>query len=736
MQPLGEMLRGAVGLHQQGRLAEAEQLYSKVLEVDARQFDALHLLGLLKHQRGDSVQALRLIGAALEANPGSLEALLNYGGVLSAMNRQEDALACYDRALAIKPDYAGAHYNRGNALMELGRHAEALVCYDRALALKPNDPLALYNRGNALAELNRSDEALAAYDKVLALAPSHPDALINRGKALKNLNRSEEALACFDEVLALRPNDVLAHINRGLALVALDRSEDALIAYDRALALRPDNTDALHNRGAALIQLDRHAEALACCDRALALNPGDDKTLINRGIALVGLNHPEEALACYDQVLERAPDDADALNNRGAALLRLNRHEEALECYDRALELRPNDTSTLNNCGNALVLLHRPKEALTCFDRALALNPGDTETLHNRGNALLVADRYQEALACFDQALVLKPDHAKCHCDIGLARLALGDFAQGWKEYEWRWKTADFLARPRDFAQPRWNGEYVNKTLLAWGEQGLGDEILYSSMVPDLAGHADSVALEVEPRLVKLFARSFPGVRVIGRGKLLPDNIKAQSPLASLGQYLRPSLDAFPRRERGYLIPDAGMAASLRRRLSPNGEVVVGLSWISKNPAMGKFKTALLNDFDPVLRLPGCQLIDLQYGDTLAEREALKQATGLVVERLEDVDNINDLDALAALITACDLVVTVSNTTAHLAGALGKPTIVFVPFGQARLWYWFHEGDDSPWYARVRLKRQAKGQSWADIAASAAAEISALVRTAQIKQPA
>ena len=595
MQPVGDMLRGAVGLHQQGKLAEAEQLYAKVLQADAKQFDALHLLGLLKHQRGDSAQALPLIEAALKANPKSLEALLNYGGVLSMMNRHADALASYDRALALKPDRGDVQYNRGNALMALGRHAEALASYDRALALKPDDPLTLYNRANVLAELNRPEEALAAYDKILALTPKHPDALINRGKVLKNLNRNQEALACFDEVLKLRPDDVLALVNRGLALVALDRPEEALSAYDHALALKPDDIGALINRGVAYFRLNRH----------------------------------QEALACYDRVFALAPDDADA------------------------------------------------------------------------------------------------------HWNASLARLVLGDFAKGWKDYEWRWKSADFPATPRDFPHPPWNGEYVKGTLLVWGEQGLGDEILYSSMIPDLAGHADSVLLEVEPRLVKLFARSFPDVRVIGRGERIPENITMQSALASLGQYLRPSPEAFPWRERGYLKADTERTATLRKRLSPNGEKIVGLSWISKNPAIGKFKTARLSNFEPVLRLLGCRLIDLQYGDTRAERDAVQQATGLTIEHLDDIDNTNDLDGLAALIAACDLVVTVSNTTAHLAGALGKPTWVFVPNLQGRIWYWFKDQTDSPWYPQVHIKRQERGESWSEAIASAAGEISAFAQVAR-----
>jgi ADP-heptose:LPS heptosyltransferase len=162
----------------------------------------------------------------------------------------------------------------------------------------------------------------------------------------------------------------------------------------------------------------------------------------------------------------------------------------------------------------------------------------------------------------------------------------------------------------------------------------------------------------------------------------------------------------------------------------------MGLSWVSKNPNIGHFKTARLDDLESVLRLPGCRYVDLQYGDTLAEREVLKQSAGLNVERLEDVDNTNDIDALAALIAACDLVVTVSNTTAHLAGALGKPTWVLVPYSRGRIWYWFNDRGDSPWYPRARIKRQKQGQPWKDLIESSADEIAAFVEAARVAPPA
>jgi hypothetical protein len=270
--------------------------------------------------------------------------------------------------------------------------------------------------------------------------------------------------------------------------------------------------------------------------------------------------------------------------------------------------------------------------------------------------------------------------------------------------------------------QPRWNGDYVAGTLLVSGEHGLGEQILYASMLPDLAAHADNIVVEVDPRLVGLFARSFPKMRVVAVGSAAGES-DVQVPMAGLTRRLRPDRDAFPRREQGFLVPDKARASALRERLAGDGRLVVGLSWKSRNAKFAKARSACLLDFASVLRMPNCRFIDLQYGDTRAECQAVAREIGVHVQQLGDIDNSQDVDGLAALMTACDIVVSVSNATAHLAGAIGRPTWAFVPHGQAGPWYWFEAGDDSPWYPHLRVKRRASGQSWADLIASNADEI-------------
>jgi tetratricopeptide (TPR) repeat protein len=584
----------------------------------------------------------------------------------------------------------------------------------------------LYREARARCQQGEIAEGIELARRSIALDANHARAHSLLGMALSSAGRHEEALASLDRAIALGSTD--AHGSRADALVALGHLAEAVESFDRALVLDPSSVADWCNRGAALIDLGRAAEAAESFARAIALAPDFAEAHYNHGHALAQLDRYAEAIASYERALTIKPDYVDALNNRANALDRLGRAQDALASVERALALASDHAAALVTRSVILRKLKRSEEALTSCERSLALKPDDTDALTVRADLLIDLERFDGAIATLDRIVELKPDDVAAKWNKSLICLGLVRFQEGWPLYEHRWAGAKGLV-PRAYKGPRWNGGRVDGTLLIWGEQGLGDEILHASMLPDVVARTSAVVLEAEPRLAPLFARSFPSIKVIGsEPELYAGRIDAQEPIGSLGRFLRMSWSDFPRRERGYLVADAARTQALRQRLA-DGRFVIGLSWVSKAPVGGQSKSARLADFEALLRLAGCRFVDLQYGDTSEERAALARELGITVERLADVDNTNDLDGLAALMSACDAVVTVSNTTAHLAGALGRPTWVMVPHGFARIWYWFHDQSKSPWYPRVEVRRQQGGQPWAAVVASVAREVSAFVES-------
>lgn len=482
--------------------------------------------------------------------------------------------------------------------------------------------------------------------------------------------------------------------------IAAGRPEAALADLDRLLARSPKDTNAWVQKALALVLMARYPTALDAANRALKLAPGNPNAHSYRGSALLQMGQLEEALAAYERVISIAPHAAVAHYNRGNALRRLGRWVESLGSLEQALKIQPDYTDALTVSGIAWRALGDQVRALQFFDEALRINPQAVDAHYNR-------------------ALLL---------------LANGYLAEGWREYAWRlrWDVVIRRSQTRSVGQvaPEWDGDDISGPLLVVPEQGLGDQIFYAGMLDDLGRQLPGSTVCLEPRLIPLMSRSFNQLHFVSPEQIdeaaciAEERYAAQIHIGSLGQFFRRDASDMARVQRDYLRADPERIAALRYRLhehqrANDKKLICGLSWHSKNDESGPDKSLSLSSLVPLLSLPGVQFVDLQYSDTSVECTKLLAQHQLQLQKLEDIDNFHDIDALAALISACDIIVTVSNTTAHLAAALGKPVIVMLPASPSLLWYWHLERSDSPWYPSAVLLRQTQPGDWREVISTA-----------------
>jgi tetratricopeptide (TPR) repeat protein len=579
------------------------------------------------------------------------KALLENGNALNNLKHHIEALASYKQAAALNPLLVDAWFNSGVTLVWLKRYVEALTNYDRALALNPDYVEAWNNRGTTLNTLKRYDEALASYESALKLKPDYMESWLNRGVTLHALGRHDEAIASYGKALKLNPNCAEAWYNCGTIFFDLKRYDDSLESIERALTIKPDYAEAWNNRGTTLNSLKRYGDSLASIEKALTLKP----------------------------------DYVEAWNNRGASLHEQKRYDEALASFEQGLKLIPNYIECLFNYGATLYDLKRYDEADACIERILALNTNQIEANYNKSLKLLRRERFKE----------------------------------GWELYHWRWKVKTFDSTHIQTNIPPWSENMEIKRLLVWSEQGLGDEIFYTSIVANYMSPEIKITLATEKRLHPLFTRSLPDIELLESKALKSfiDNNKfdAQISICDLGRILSIDKEKIQLKAKSYLKPNLKLQEEYDHFFSDlKPSVICGLSWRSKNEILGNDKSLSLLKLAPLFNLKNIKFVNLQYGDVSEEVQEVEAVLGTKIYINPNLDPTNDIDGLVAQIDMCDIIVTTSNVTSHLAGAIGKKGIILLPFSRGKIWYW-HEGEGpSLWYPSLQLISQNKIDDWSE----------------------
>jgi len=524
----------------------------------------------------------------------------------------------------------------------------------------------------------------------------------------------EAEQACRIILGAQAGNAAAAHL-LAVVLCQSGRLTEGEIMLRRLAAGRPNDPEILRHLVDSLFEQGKLQDALERARALVVLAPGDASAHMRLGASLQALSMPVEAVTAFETAAALMPDD-DAMRSElalaqydlGAFLHSAGRMAEAEAAFRRAATLAPDLAETHLGLGNLLFGQERYAEAAAAFHRALAARPGWPQALVNAGVATeRLPGQEAEAIALYRQAIALRPDYSLAHYNLGVALLRSGDYREGWREYEWRWRGGVPELLARTLPQPEWDGGPLEgRTVLLHGDEGFGDTIQFVRFAHHAAGRGGRVLLEVPPALVRLL-RGLPGVDgVIARGEPLPP-FDCHLSLLSLPGVLDLPESAFAT-SGAYLRPDPADVARWRQRLDADGSGVrVGLVW-SGNPAHRADRHRSLA-VEHVLarlghlpvRLYGVQA-DLRASDaaTLAARpDLINLGAGL-----------RDFADTAALLTQLDLLISVDTATAHLAGALGCPVWLMLPFFAD--WRWQIGRDDTPWYPGMSLFRQSCPGDW------------------------
>ncbi|WP_186457323.1 tetratricopeptide repeat protein [Nitrospirillum amazonense] len=613
--------------------------------------------------------------------------------------------------LMVSPELAALfgqaqHHDRAGRLDEAERLCRAIL---RRL---PNETAVLHLLGVILCRTGRLVEGAEMLAGVAAAQPGNIPALRALGDAFHALGHLTDSVIAYQRILFLQPGDADAHLRLGLSRQALGQLPGAIAAFRMAAALKPADADVRVTLGMALEAAGDTAAALAAYADAIRRDADNAPAFLGLGNVLADQGRRAEAMAAYARALHLAPNWPDALTNLGLALQADGQVDQALALHRRAAQLAPDAANVHVNLGTALQLAGQGAAAVDSYRRAVALAPDDATCLSNLGQALAEQGQVTEARAVHAQAAALAPDNGVVRFNQALAWLLAGDDARGWPAYAWRWRGGVEDLADRGFAVPEWRGEdLAGRTLLVHAEQGLGDTLQFVRFLSRLPGDG-RVVLEVQPPLLALMRDGLvhSNVDVVARGRPLPA-FDLHVPLMSLPAALGIQDAAGLAMPAPYLKADADRVRAWAGRLGGGrlgaGALNVGLAW-SGNPRhrADRLRSMSLPDLaGPLAALP-VTLWPVQ-ADRRRGDEGVLAALGVADVAL---DGFTDT---AALLTGLDLVITVDTAVAHLAGALGRPVWLLLPY--APDWRWRLNSQDTPWYPATRLFRQERQGDWAPV---------------------
>jgi tetratricopeptide (TPR) repeat protein/glycosyltransferase involved in cell wall biosynthesis len=601
----------------------------------------------------------------------------------------------------------------GMIMLNAGRYEEAISFFERAITIFEPHPITHYNLGLCLHHLKYTEKACAHYERAVELKPDYIDAINNRGAALIDLKQYAEAEKNFNTVLALQPYNGKAFNNRGNLFYNQDKLDLAEKDYQKAVMLEPGNPEFNFNLGNCYMQRKEFNEALKYFFKSVELDPTGTLAYNNIGLTLLKLHKLKEAEAFFKLALNNNPENAEVHYNLAGCYRELGEFNtanenlnSAIECYNKAVEIDPNLKGALINIGNIYKKLGKERESEQYFEKVSDDSNTKVTAFTNLGVQRMMLGKVDEALEYFNFAINVNNNITEPHYNKSHALLICGNFAEGWKEYEWRKKRQEFCHR--EFSKPELmpGMDVKDRRILVYDEQGLGDAIQFVRFIPLLIKHGANVILECSDSLSGLFNKIVGDSVIIKRDLIKEPAIEYdyQIALLSLPLFFGLTIENF-NMDMPYIYADPVSTQKMSGLIGGGDDLKIGIVWGGNPNHTGDNKRSCkLIYFKSLLAVNGIKLFALQKGSPLQQVNEIDFP--LVVLN----DHLRTLMDTAGAIENLDLIITIDTSIAHLAGAMGKPVWLLLPFFPD--WRWMLNRKDSPWYPSMKLFRQLEDENW------------------------
>jgi tetratricopeptide (TPR) repeat protein len=592
---------------------------------------------------------------------------------------------------------ADVHQLLGALYAQTGQYDEALNNLNKSLELNPNQSVVYNNLGNVHLDLGQFSKAINCYDLAINLKKDYPQAWHNKGNAFFALHDFSQSIECYLEAIKLNPNDCQNFNHLGNAQQKLYLYQDALTSYKKALSIDSSNSEILNNIAILHKNLVQHELALQYFDQAIGFN----------------FNNPELHY------------------NRGCVLKELNRINDSINAFCTAINLKSDYFEAYNNLASILKDEKEWEKSLTLYSKVIDIKNDYAPAYFNRGLILQELNELNEATLNYEAALSIDPDYADAHLNLGLVSLMQNNYELGWMHYGWRFKSENQKNGYLNNNYPYWSSlsDYGRtKKLLIWSEQGVGDELMFCSLLNEflVCLNNTEVIVQVDGRLIPLLKYSIKEVSFVPKNLSFEINdFDEQMPIADLAKHMRPNINSFLHQKETYLFIDDSRITALREELkiqsclfsnintAKTPKKIIGISWFSNAPKTGQQRSIPLREIVKIFDPSEYRLISLQYGEVRTENELCLKEIGHQVEVLPGLDYFNDFQGLASLMMLCDEIISVDNVTVHLAASLGRKVNVLLPFHPD--WRWSLSTSKSHWYPCIKLFRQLIPGDWQSV---------------------